>query len=193
MANMAQSLSNSQRVMASEYLQKSGITLTLCAIFAVVYIGLMIIHPHQRLTIIESLGVKNHLDYGILTATFIHAGLQHVLGNSINILVIGSWLENKLGKKKYLLSVFLCTISAWLFYILRHPEKTAVGASGLVFGLWSMFFSYQHRVIFLAVFILGTIWLGFAWSQPIPNQQDIHAMGFMVGCLLSFVWKNLNE
>jgi len=135
---MAYPLSSDRSIaLLKEYVRNSGITIMLCLLFVVFYLAIMLYLPEQRQSIIESLGVKDHLDYGLLTAVFVHARFQHIMGNSIGILGLGAWLENNSSKTRYLISIFVCTIGAWLFYILRSPEKVAIGSSGLVYTYWT--------------------------------------------------------
>ncbi len=186
---MAYPLSSDRSIaLLKEYVRNSGITIMLCLLFVVFYLAIMLYLPEQRQSIIESLGVKDHLDYGLLTAVFVHARFQHIMGNSIGILGLGAWLENNSSKTRYLISIFVCTIGAWLFYILRSPEKVAIGSSGLVYGLAGMFLSSQFKALSVIFFLLGVLWLGYVWIQPIPTGQDVHAAGYFFGCLINIIW-----
>ncbi len=74
----------------------------------------------------------------ILTAMFLHAGMQHLLNNMLTLYVIGSMLERQVGKWKFLIIYFLSGLAGNILeYVksLRNGTVVAVGASGAVFGV----------------------------------------------------------
>ncbi len=77
----------------------------------------------------------------LITSTFIHFGIIHVLMNMYCLYTVGVYLEPMLGKVKYL-SAYLCTgVLASLVSLWWHlPEGTnSAGASGAVFGMYGLF------------------------------------------------------
>lgn len=78
--------------------------------------------------------------YRLLTSTFMHFGIDHLLNNMLVLFLLGDNLERALGKVKYALFYLLCGIGANLFsmvYDLTTLQATAVsaGASGAIFGI----------------------------------------------------------
>ena len=70
----------------------------------------------------------------IFTAPFLHAGFDHLLGNSVPFAVLG-FLVLLGGTTRWLLSSLTSVVSSGLFAWLLTPAGTIVlGASGLVFG-----------------------------------------------------------
>lgn len=73
-----------------------------------------------------------------LTYMFVHAGLLHLLANSLGLWMLGSAVEQRLGGEKFLLYYIYCGVGA-AFFALLLSRFTAVapfvGASGSVLGL----------------------------------------------------------
>ena len=70
----------------------------------------------------------------ILSAPFLHAGWQHLAGNSVPFLVLG-FLVLLSGVARWLVSTLTSIVSSGLFAWVLTPAGTIVlGASGLVFG-----------------------------------------------------------
>jgi membrane associated rhomboid family serine protease len=70
----------------------------------------------------------------ILTAPFLHAGWQHLVGNSVPFFVLG-FLVLLSGFARWLVSTLTSIVSSGLFAWLLTPAGTIVlGASGLIFG-----------------------------------------------------------
>lgn len=79
----------------------------------------------------------------LVTSAFLHAGLLHLIGNSIVIFIAGLPFEERLGRARFLGLYFFSAITAvlihalWTFY--RGSEfdllVPALGASGAAFGI----------------------------------------------------------
>ena len=70
----------------------------------------------------------------IFTAPLLHAGWQHLVGNSVPFFVLG-FLVLLSGAVRWLVSTLASVVSSGLFAWLLTPAGTIVlGASGLVFG-----------------------------------------------------------
>jgi rhomboid protease GluP len=75
----------------------------------------------------------------ILTCTFIHAGIIHLLMNMYALLYIGLLLEPYLGKLKFATFYVLTGIAASTTSLCWHDFTVCVGASGAIFGLYGVF------------------------------------------------------
>ena len=72
----------------------------------------------------------------LLTATFLHAGLLHILFNMYALYILGPGLEHQLGSRNYSALYFLSAIGgSTLSFWFSDPQSLAVGASGAIFGL----------------------------------------------------------
>lgn len=77
----------------------------------------------------------------LITSTFLHFGIIHLLMNMYCLFTVGIYLEPMLGKTKYLVA-YLCTgIFASLASLWWHSAEAAnsAGASGAVFGMYGLF------------------------------------------------------
>jgi membrane associated rhomboid family serine protease len=117
--------------------------------------------------IIPGLGATNIPVYlTLLTATFMHGGWAHLLGNMLYLFIFGDNLENRLGKTRYIIFYLVCGLLASLSHVMStylfHQNSLipSLGASGAISGVLGayMFLFPQKKVNSI---ILGTI-------MPVP-------------------------
>lgn len=132
----------------------------------------------------------------LLTSTFLHGGLMHILANMYGLLFVGIFIESLLGAKKYA-SVYLLTgILASVASIWWYDATVSVGASGAIFGLYGFFlaclllkvFPPEFGKAFLAstlVFVGFNLLMGF--TGGIDNAAHIGGLlsGFILGLIMS--------
>jgi membrane associated rhomboid family serine protease len=81
-------------------------------------------------------GVASGQWYRLLSATFLHAGILHLLFNMYALYVLGPNLERLLGSRQFFGLYFLSalggsTLGLWF----SDPNSNSIGASGAIFGL----------------------------------------------------------
>ncbi len=81
------------------------------------------------------------LDHGfglvrLVTATFVHAGLFHILGNMYGLLIGGAFLSPVARNTRLLFTYLVSGIGGSLLSKAVHPDIVSVGASGAIFGLF---------------------------------------------------------
>ncbi len=115
--------------------------------------------------------------YRIITSAFVHANILHLLCNMYTLFVIGSQVENFLGKKKFIFIYFASAVLGSLLS-LSFSSGFSVGASGAIFGLMGslIYFGYHYRLY------LNTV----IKSQIIPLVIANLALGFMVSGIDNF-------
>ena len=88
--------------------------------------------------------------YRLITGMFLHAGLLHLGFNCYSLYVIGTQIENFLGKVKFLIIYIFSGIMGALFSMIFNGYTGSVGASGAIFGLMGalVYFGYYYRVYF---------------------------------------------
>lgn len=127
--------------------------------------------------------------YRLITGTFIHTELFHLLFNMYALYIIGTEVENFFGKWKFLLIYLFSAISGSLLSILLNSQIVSIGASGAIFGLMgaTLYFGYNYRVYFgntiikqIVPIIIINLLIGFS-SAGIDNFAHI---GGLVGGLL---------
>lgn len=77
--------------------------------------------------------------YRLVTSMFLHADIEHIVGNMIYLVGLGQMLEQMIGHIRfavlYLLSGLGAGVFSMLFAVLTGDIYDAVGASGAIFGL----------------------------------------------------------
>lgn len=132
---------------------------------------------------------------GIITSPIIHGNLNHLYSNAIPIVVLGTsifYFYPSSSKKTLTIIYFITNSLVWLF----ARESYHIGASGIVYGMFSfLFFSgiirKDKRAITLSVltiFIYGGIMYGI-----FPTKEGIswesHLFGFIVGIFTAYYFR----
>jgi membrane associated rhomboid family serine protease len=148
-------------------------TTILLASFAAVFVAEIVMSPLPRLLIpgnrfcydyfaLSLAGLQHGFVWQLLTYQFMHAGLWHILGNSLAIYFFGRELEILLGWKKYLTLFFTSGVVGGIFQVLTtkiwpqiFPDAGVVGASAGAFGLIAAFaLIYPERELMLLLFFV---------------------------------------
>ena len=83
------------------------------------------------------IAVNNGQYYRLLTVALVHGGWVHLICNMLALFSIGTPIENFYGKNKYVFILLTSLIAGSLASYLFNPLNTyAVGASGMIFGLF---------------------------------------------------------
>ncbi|OLT28752.1 rhomboid family intramembrane serine protease [Nocardiopsis sp. CNR-923] len=130
----------------------------------------------------------------VLTAPFMHGNLQHIIGNSLPFLVLGSLVAFS-GLGRFLLTTLIVALvsglGVWLF---SSPLTLTVGASGLVFG----YFGYtvlrgliERRTIDIVIMICVVLFYGTMIWGVLPQHPGVswqaHLFGFVGGLLSAYL------
>lgn len=75
----------------------------------------------------------------LITATFVHIGIFHLIINMYVLFSVGAFLELLLGKATYLQLYFLSGIAESIASLAWNPYVASAGASSAVFGLYGSF------------------------------------------------------
>ncbi len=101
--------------------------------------------------------VLHGLVWQLVTYSFLHSGLWHVLFNMLMLWMFGAEFEGQWGSRRFLEFYFFCVVGAALVTtaiaytgFLLSPRTITVGASGGVFGILLAFgMIYGDRSIFM--------------------------------------------
>lgn len=130
----------------------------------------------------------------VFTAPFMHGNLEHLIGNSLPFLVLGSLVAFS-GLGRFLLSTLIILIvsgvGVWLF---SSPYSLTVGASGLVFG----YFGYtvlrgiiERKTIDIVIMICVILFYGTMIWGVLPQYPGVswqaHLFGFIGGLLAAYL------
>jgi membrane associated rhomboid family serine protease len=102
----------------------------------------------------------------LVTYSFLHGGLTHLLFNMLALYMFGSDIERLFGSRWFLGYYFVCVVTAALTHLVVSagmglPPLPTVGASGGVFGLLLAFGMYFPRRRLMLIF------------PPIPMQARV--------------------
>ncbi len=137
---------------------------------------------------------------GILFAPFLHGGFQHLMSNSIPIVIL-MWtiltFYDKIWWQVTVFSVIFGGIGVWFF---GGSGTVHIGASGLIFSLIgfllaSGIFRKNLKAFFIAlvIFLLygGTLFFGVLPGRPGVSWQG-HFFGAIAGIVLAWVYRKPN-
>ena len=133
---------------------------------------------------------------GIFTLPFLHANWEHLLSNSVPILVLGTALYYcypTLANRVLLITYLASGLITWC---IGSPDSTHIGASALVYGL-NLFlitsgFIRGNRLLIVVSLIMVFLYGSFIWgmipSLAIPQNisWEGHLSGAIIGVLLAF-------
>jgi len=147
--------------------------------------------------LVEPLVVIKGEYWRLLTAMFMHFGIEHIANNMLILFVLGDNLERALGKVKYLFFYLICGIGANVASLLigRTGEGLAVsaGASGAIFGVIG---GLLYAVLVnrgrlgdlsarqLVVMIAFSLYFGFT-NAGVNNVA--HIAGLLIGILVAMI------
>lgn len=143
--------------------KKPIITPILIAINVIIYFAMVLTDNFNNWVL--SYGVSGQMILGfnewyrLITGGFLHSNIIHLFFNMYSLYIIGTQMENFMGKIKYTIIYFFSMITASLLSVIL-TRGIGIGASGAIFGLLGSlaYFGYYYRVY------LGTV----LKSQIIP-------------------------
>lgn len=75
--------------------------------------------------------------YRLLTVALVHGGWLHLIFNMLALFSIGTLIENFYGRNKYIVILLASLLTgSFTSYLFNPPQTIAVGASGMIFGLF---------------------------------------------------------
>ena len=131
----------------------------------------------------------------VITSTFIHFGIIHLLMNMYCLYMVGVYLEPMLGKVKYI-TAYLCTgILASIISIWWHIDianYNSAGASGAIFGMYGLFLALlstnlipkqMRQPLLQSIGIFVVYNLAYGMKGGVDNAAHIGGLtsGFVIG------------
>ncbi len=80
----------------------------------------------------------------LLSATLLHGGAGHLVGNCIGLYIVGMACEHAFGSGGMAKVAFASALGGSLLSVAAHPGPS-VGASGIVFGVMGAVAAFLHR------------------------------------------------
>lgn len=125
----------------------------------------------------------------LITSGFLHSGIMHLLFNMYALYLIGTQIENFVGKWKFLAIYFFSMITSSLMSCIINPGVVSVGASGAIFGLLGalVYFGYHYRLYLGSILrnqIIPVILLNLMLGFMLPGVDNAAHIGGLIGGLL---------
>ncbi len=133
--------------------------------------------------------IKSGQIWRLLTGTFLHAGILHLLTNMYSLFIIGTQLENFIGKKKFIFVYLISALSGSLLSCI-FSDALSIGASGAIFGLLGsmLYFGYHYRLYLGSVLkaqIIPVIVLNLILGFTISGIDNAAHIGGLIGGYLA--------
>jgi len=115
----------------------------------------------------------------LVTSAFVHAGWLHLIGNMLFLWLVGSVLEDRWGRAKFLLFYVASAVVANLAFaaVYHGPTTILVGASGAISGVMGAFLVYyastQITFAYWMMMRTGTFRLAAYFALPLWLAEQI--------------------
>ena len=147
--------------------------------------------------ILNPIAVRNGEVYRLLTSTFMHASILHLVFNMYALSIIGKQVETFLGKSKFLLVYLFSGLTGSLLSC-AITNSYSLGASGAIFGLMGslLYFGYHYR-LYLGSVLLGQIFpvilINLVIGYITPSIDNAAHIGGLVGGLFLSMALGVNK
>ena len=131
----------------------------------------------------------------LITNTFLHIGIFHILFNMYALMYIGVILEPYLGRARFAAAYLFTGILASLSSIYWHQNIVSAGASGAIFGMYGVFLSMLttnfidrsvRKPLLLSIGVFVVYNLANGLKEGIDNAA--HVGGLISGLVIGYAY-----
>ena len=150
--------------------------------------------------------VMHGMVWQIVTYSFIHAGILHILFNMLGLWMFGSKLEMDWGYRQLMEFYFFCVVGAALITMAvsytgvlgMSPATATVGASGGIYGLIVAFgiIYAEMRIYVYGIFPIkakwfAIIWVGLALLGAMQDRGGVANVAHLGGAIFGYAYLKL--
>ncbi|MCF4139326.1 rhomboid family intramembrane serine protease [Streptomyces sp. Tue 6430] len=133
-------------------------------------------------------GVAEGQWYRLLTSMFLHLDYFHILSNMLSLWFIGRYVEEALGRTRYLALYLLSGLAgSALAYLVGAPNQPSLGASGAILGVFGALAVLMRRQRYdmrpIIAMLVITLIITFGWSNI---AWQAHIGGLVAGVVVGF-------
>ncbi len=159
--------------------------------------------------IVQALGIYDFTEYGnqpqhiaglkgIIFSPFLHGSFEHLISNTLPILVLLTVLLNAYPRVALAVLVFVHLSSGMLVWLFAPPNTIHVGISGIIYGIAAFLvasgiFRKDRNSMVVGIFVglmYGGMVLGFI-PQPGISWQS-HLFGALSGVFIAFAFRSID-
>lgn len=128
----------------------------------------------------------------LISHVFGHIGMEHFIGNTMYLLLLGPLLEEKYGSKTLIKVMFVTALVTGLIHCAFSGNSSLCGASGIVFSfiLLSSFTAVKEREIPISFILVAVLFVGKEIYSGIFVDDDVsnvtHIIGGIIGAMSGF-------
>jgi membrane associated rhomboid family serine protease len=137
---------------------------------------------------------------GIVFAPLLHAGYTHLVGNSIPLILMGTFVLAAGGSRFLASTVLIALVSGVGVWFFSPPDTVTVGASGIIFGYLAVLLTrglVEHSWWNVAVGLLIALLYGWSLLGVLPTDERIswqgHLFGFIGGVIAAVVFRRRSQ
>jgi membrane associated rhomboid family serine protease len=137
----------------------------------------------------------------LLTATFLHADIWHILGNMLFLWIVGREMEGLYGTRDfvafYIASAVFSTLAWAASQAFADGPRSMVGASGAVMGVVMLYTLYYPRREILFFFIPMPMWVVVAIYLVLPflaerQEGRVALEAHLAGAAFAYLFKKFD-
>lgn len=137
---------------------------------------------------------------GIIFAPLLHGDYAHLVGNSIPLILMGTFVLAAGGRRFLASTVLIALVSGVGVWFFGQPGTVTVGASGVIFGYLGVLLMrglVEHSWWNIAVGLLIALLYGWQLIGVLPMDERIswqaHLFGFLGGLVAAVVFRRRGQ
>lgn len=172
----------------------------MCAVVPVLF-GIELLDQWLAEDLVVTAGIRPRqvegLD-GVLLAPLLHVSFAHLYGNSVPLILLGTFVLASGARRFAAATLFIALFSGLGVWLVGDPETVVVGASGVIFGYLGLLFArglIERRWWHLWVGLLVGLLYGWQVVGVLPDAVDPrvswegHLFGFLGGVVAAVLFR----